>query len=100
MKFVSPKVWLVGLPCVWAFALHRSHSTGAATVSFSKCMDDPESCAWGVEQMVETARTITQEVHHELNATRKRFDKIIKEFVGCDTLMSQVNSTDRASRQR
>ena len=90
MKFVSPKVWLVGLPCVCAFALHRSHSTGAAAVSFSKCMDDLESCASGVEQMVETACTKTLEVHHELNATRKRFDKILKEFVGCNSLMSQV----------
>jgi len=92
MKFVLPKVLLVGLPCVWAFALHHSRSTGAATVSLSKCMDDPGSCASGVEQMAETARTITQEVHHELNATRKRFDKILKEFVGCNSLMSQVNS--------
>ena len=92
MKCVSPKVWLVGLPCVCAFALHRSHSTGAAAVSSSKCMDDPESCASGVKQMAETARTITQEVHHELNATRRRFDKILKEFEGCNSLMSQVNS--------
>ena len=79
-----------GLPCVWAFALHRSQSTGAAAVSFSKCVDDTESCASGVEQMVETAWTVTQEVHHELNATRKRFDKILKEFVGCNSLTSQV----------
>ena len=42
--------------------------------------------------MAETARTITQEVHHELNATRRRFHKILKEFVGCNSLMSQVNS--------
>jgi len=92
MKFVSPKVWLVGLPCVWSFALHHSRSTGAAAISFSKCLDDPGSCASGVEQMVETASTITQEVHHELNATRKRFVNIIQEFVGCNTLMSQASS--------
>ena len=38
MKFVLPKLWLVGLPCVWAFAHHHSRSTGAATVSLSKCI--------------------------------------------------------------
>ena len=90
MKFVSPKVWLVGLPCVCAFALHRSLRQVLPQSLFSKCMDDLESCASGVEQMVETARTKTLEVHHELKATRKRFDKILKEFVGCNSLMSQV----------
>ena len=32
------------------------------------------------------------EVEPQLNATRRRFDKIAKEFVGCNTLISQVNS--------
>ena len=47
-----------------------------------------------VPQMVETARDITQEVHHELNTTRKRFIKIIQEFVGCNTLMSPASSNN------
>ena len=38
MKFVLPNVWCVGLPCVWAFTLHNSRSTGAATVSLCKCI--------------------------------------------------------------
>ena len=54
--------------------------------------DDPESCVPGVQQMVETAHDITQEVHHELTASRKRFVKIIQEFVGCNILMSQASS--------
>ena len=32
--------------------------------------------------------TITHELHHESNATRKRLDKVAKEIVGRNTLMS------------
>jgi hypothetical protein len=42
--------------------------------------------------MRETASTIKTEVLAELNATRKRLHQIASDFVGCNTLTSQVSS--------
>merc|ERR1719284_2302394 len=55
-------------------------------------MTDPDSCAGGVDQMLETARTIKKQVQEELNATRTRLNIIVSDFLGCNTLVSQVTS--------
>ena len=55
-------------------------------------MEDPRSCSAGVDEMRETASTIKTEVLAELNATRKRLHQIASDFVGCNTLTSQVSS--------
>ena len=45
-----------------------------------------------MDEMCETASTIKTEVLAELNATRKRLHRIASDFVGCNTLTSQVSS--------
>ena len=55
-------------------------------------MEVPESCSAGVDEMRGTASTIKTEVLAELNATRKRLHRIASDFVGCNTLTSQVSS--------
>ena len=42
--------------------------------------------------MRETASTIKTEVLAELNVTRKRLHQIASDFIGCNTLTSQVSS--------
>ena len=61
-------------------------------VSLAKCMEVPESCSAGVDETCERASTIKTEVLAELNATRKRLHRIASDFVGCNTLTSQVSS--------
>ena len=47
--------------------------------------------------MVETVST-KMEVHHELNATRKRVDNIAMELAGCNTFMRQVNLREKGEQ--
>ena len=61
-------------------------------VSLAKCTKVPESCSVGVDETREMASTIKTEVLAELNATRKRLHQIASDFVGYNTLMSQVSS--------
>ena len=61
-------------------------------VSLAKCMEVPESCSAGVDKMREMASTIKTEVLSELNATSKRLHQIASDFIGCNTLTSQVSS--------
>eukprot|EP00450_Noctiluca_scintillans_P011113 CAMPEP_0194503282 /NCGR_PEP_ID=MMETSP0253-20130528/28294_1 /TAXON_ID=2966 /ORGANISM="Noctiluca scintillans" /LENGTH=633 /DNA_ID=CAMNT_0039345553 /DNA_START=14 /DNA_END=1915 /DNA_ORIENTATION=- len=96
MKFMSYWVLFLGLPCARSLVFDHSRRTSLVEVSLSRCMDDPDSCAAGVDQMRETASTIKKQVHEELNATRIRFHTVKVDFIGCNTLMRQV-STYRSS---
>ena len=60
--------------------------------SLAKCMEVPESCSTGVDEMREMASEIKTEVRGELNATRKRLHQIASDFVSCNALTSQVSS--------
>jgi len=94
MKFVSLSVLLLSLPCARALSIGQYRGKSVADVSLARCMTDPDpdSCAGGVDQMLETARTIKKEVQEELNATRTRLNIIVSDFLGCNTLVSQVTS--------
>ena len=80
------------LLCGRAFAFQHSRWTKGDEVSLAKCMEVPESCSAGVDERREMASTIKTEVLAELNATRKRLHQIASDFVGCNTLTSQVSS--------
>jgi len=94
MKFVSLSVLLLSLPCARALSIGQYRGKSVADVSLARCMTDPDpdSCAGGVDQMLETASTIKKEVQEELNATRTRLNIIVSDFLGCNTLVSQVTS--------
>ena len=55
-------------------------------VSLAKCMEVPESCSAGMDEMRERASTIKTEVLAELNATCKGLHQIASDSVGCATL--------------
>ena len=86
MKFLSIRLLHSVLLCGRAFVFQHSRWARGTEVSLARCVEIPESCAAGVDQMRETASTIKTEVLEELNATRTRFDQIASDFVGCITL--------------
>ena len=59
-----------------------------------------ESCSTGVDEMREMASTIKAEVRTDLNATRKRLHQTASDFIGCNTLTSQVGSYRSIFRAR
>ena len=85
-------VLFLGLPFAKGLTFQHSAAFSVAEVSRARCVEIPESCADGVDEMIETATTIKQEVREELNATRARFHSIALDFVRCNTLTSQVSS--------
>ena len=80
------------LPCERAFAFQHSRWAKGDKVSLVKCMEVPESCSAGVDEMRDMASTIRTEVVTELNVTCKRLHQIASDFVDCNTLTSQVSS--------
>ena len=60
--------------------------------SLAKCTKVPESCSACVDEMRETASTIKTEMPAVLNATRKRLHQMASDFVGCNTLTTEVST--------
>ena len=92
MKSILCLVLFLGLPCAEGLALRYSGALRFAEISLARCLEIPESCANGVDQMRKTASTIKEEVNEELNATRVRLHSISLDFDRCNTLTSQVSS--------
>ena len=88
------------LLCGRAFAFQHSRWTKGDEASLAKCMEVPESCSAGVDEMRETASTIKTEVLAELNVTRKRLHQVASDFVGCNTLTSQDSSNRSTFRAK
>ena len=57
--------------CGRAFAFQHSRWAKGDEVSLAKCMEVPESCSAGMDEMRETASTIKTEVLAELNGRAK-----------------------------
>jgi len=99
------RVLFVAIPFVRALAYQNYRRTSVAEISLERCVNDPNSCAAGRDQMLDTASSIKVQVREELNATRKRFEIIASDFDGCDTQRSQVKRyrkllEDQAGRHR
>ena len=63
------------------FLLLRVSRSSIAEVSRARCVEIPESCADGIDEMIETATIIKEEVREELNATHARLQSIALDFV-------------------
>ena len=88
MKSMFLLVLILGLPFATSLAFHLSAALRVPEVSCVMCAEIPESCADGIDEMIETATIIKEEVREELNATCARLQSIALDFVKC--IHSQV----------
>ena len=80
-----------------AFVFQHSRWARGTEVSLARCVEIPQSCAAGVDQMRETASTIKTEVLEELSATSTRFDQIASDFVGCTSSVASLFTSQVSS---